>query len=186
MKPFWDAIYAHGPAIVINGHNHIYERFAPMDPDGKKAPETQGIQEFVVCPGGAKPVDSESEKANGPQSEKFQGGTGVNLTPPPATIIAPKQIDLIKMKIEQTAKALGIQGYARIDLFFNLRDDRVLVIEANSLPGLTPSTVIYHQALAEVPPMNPQAFLSKLVELGMQRRLLLQTHDASLQGVPYS
>ena len=75
MKPFWDAIYAHGPAIVINGHNHIYERFAPMDPDGKKAPETQGIQEFVVCPGGAKPVDSESEKANGPQSEKFQGGT---------------------------------------------------------------------------------------------------------------
>ena len=118
--------------------------------------------------------------------EKFQGGTGVNLTPPPATIIAPKQIDLIKMKIEQTAKALGIQGYARIDLFFNLRDDRVLVIEANSLPGLTPSTVIYHQALAEVPPMNPQAFLSKLVELGMQRRLLLHTHDASLQGVPYS
>ena len=75
MKPFWDVLYAHGPAIVINGHNHVYERFAPMDPDGKKVPETQGIQEFVVCPGGAKPIDSESEEAKGPQSEKFQGGT---------------------------------------------------------------------------------------------------------------
>ena len=74
MKPFWDAIYAHGPAIVINGHNHVYERFASMDPDGKKVPETRGIQEFVVSPGGAKPIDSESEKAKGPPSEKFEGG----------------------------------------------------------------------------------------------------------------
>ena len=75
MKPFWDVLYAHGPAIVITGHNHVYERFAPLDPDGKKVPETQGIQEFVVSPGGAKPIDDESEKATGPQSEKFQGGT---------------------------------------------------------------------------------------------------------------
>ena len=74
MKPFWDVIYAHGPAIVFNGHNHVYERFAPMDPDGKKVSETRGIQEFVVCPGGAKPTASESDKASGPKSEKFQGG----------------------------------------------------------------------------------------------------------------
>jgi acid phosphatase type 7 len=75
MKPFWEVIHAHGPAIVINGHNHVYERFAPMDPDGRKVPQTQGIQEFVVCPGGAKPVDSESDKAKGPKSEKFHGAT---------------------------------------------------------------------------------------------------------------
>lgn len=106
--------------------------------------------------------------------EKFQGGTGVNLTPPPSHIIAGKQIDLIKMKIEQAAKALGIQGYARIDIFFNVNSDKVLVIEANSLPGLTPSTVIYHQALAEVPPLTPQEFLSRLVEYGMQRRSLAE------------
>ena len=60
MKPLWEAIYAHGPAIVINGHNHVYERFEPLDPNGNPVPETQGIQEFVVCPGGAKPVDKQT------------------------------------------------------------------------------------------------------------------------------
>jgi hypothetical protein len=75
MKPLWDAIYAHGPAIVVNGHNHVYERFAPMDPEGKPVPETKGIQEFVICVGGAKPVDKESGKAKGPASAKFHGGT---------------------------------------------------------------------------------------------------------------
>lgn len=102
--------------------------------------------------------------------EKFQGGTGVNLTPPPEEIVTLEQIILIKTKIEKTAKALGVQGYARIDIFFNTISNQTIVIEANSLPGLTPSTVIYHQALAEVPPLTPVAFLSKLVELGIERR----------------
>ncbi len=102
--------------------------------------------------------------------EKFQGGTGVNLTPPPEEVITTDQITLIKTKIEQTAKTLGIQGYARIDIFFNTKNNEMIVIEANSLPGLTPSTVIYHQALAEVPPLTPQAFLSKLIKLGIERR----------------
>jgi acid phosphatase type 7 len=75
MKPLWDAIYAHGPAMVINGHNHVYERFAPMDSGGKRVPETEGIQEFVICVGGAKPVAKESDKAKGPASAKFHGGT---------------------------------------------------------------------------------------------------------------
>jgi acid phosphatase type 7 len=73
MKPFWDTLYAHGPAIVINGHNHVYERFAPLDPDGKEVAETKGIQEFVVCPGGAKPIEKETPNAPGPASVKFHG-----------------------------------------------------------------------------------------------------------------
>ena len=67
--------------------------------------------------------------------EKFQGGTGVNLTPPPDSICTAKQIALIKEKIEKTAKALGIEGYARIDIFFNLRTDQTMIIEANSPAG---------------------------------------------------
>lgn len=101
--------------------------------------------------------------------EKFQGGTGVNLTPPPEEIVTLEQIILIKTKIEKTAKALGIQGYARIDIFFNTKTNQIIVIEANTLPGLTPSTVIYHQALAEVPPLSPMSFLSKIVKLGIKR-----------------
>ena len=106
--------------------------------------------------------------------EKFQGGTGVNLTPPPDSIFKSEQIILIKEKIEKAAEALGIEGYARIDIFYNLRTNQTMVIEANTLPGLTASTVIFHQALAENPPLVPHAFLAKLVTFGLERRTCVQ------------
>ncbi len=97
--------------------------------------------------------------------EKFQGGTGINLTPPPGSIVNTRQIALIQARIAEAAEALGIENYARIDIFFNMETDQVLVIEANSLPGLTASTVIFHQALAENPPLAPGAFIEKLIVL---------------------
>ena len=106
--------------------------------------------------------------------EKFQGGTGINMTPPPESIATPKQIELIKSKVELAAKALGIEGYARIDIFFNVSNDETIIIEANTLPGLTASTVIFHQALAEQPPLSPRGFLEKLVELGTDRHKRLK------------
>lgn len=101
--------------------------------------------------------------------EKFQGGTGVNLTPPPPSIMDAAQIGLIRSKIERAAETLGIEGYARLDIFFNVRDNRTMLIEANSLPGLTASTVIFHQALAETSPMPPRAFLERLIACGLTR-----------------
>jgi alkaline phosphatase len=38
--------------VVLNGHEHNYERFALMSPDGRLAPDT-GVREFVVGTGGA-------------------------------------------------------------------------------------------------------------------------------------
>jgi hypothetical protein len=59
---------------VLNGHNHVYERYPSLDPDGKPVPETKGIQEFLVSPGGASPTKSEaSNKLKGPPSAKFHG-----------------------------------------------------------------------------------------------------------------
>jgi hypothetical protein len=52
MKPAWDALYAAGAEVVLNGHAHLYERFAPMEPDGN-ADHEGGIREFVVGTGGA-------------------------------------------------------------------------------------------------------------------------------------
>ena len=40
------------PTLIVNGHDHDYERFAPQDPDGKADP-ARGIREFVVGTGGA-------------------------------------------------------------------------------------------------------------------------------------
>jgi hypothetical protein len=51
VKPLWDILYRAGADVVINGHDHDYERFAPQDPDGKADPQ-QGIREFVVGSGG--------------------------------------------------------------------------------------------------------------------------------------
>ena len=31
---FWQVLYEHGAEIVLNGHEHLYERFEPMNPDG--------------------------------------------------------------------------------------------------------------------------------------------------------
>jgi len=51
MKPLWDVLYHSGADIVINGHDHNYERFAPQDPEGK-LDTVHGIREFVVGSGG--------------------------------------------------------------------------------------------------------------------------------------
>src|SRR5258706_2886597 len=51
MKPFWQTLYAAGVVVVLNGHDHDYERFAPQDPDGRADPH-RGIREFVVGTGG--------------------------------------------------------------------------------------------------------------------------------------
>ena len=51
MKPLWDALYAANADVVINGHDHDYERFAPQDPAGK-VDWQRGIREFVVGTGG--------------------------------------------------------------------------------------------------------------------------------------
>ena len=52
MREFWCLLYQAGAEIVLNGHDHNYERFAPQDPQGRAAP-AQGIREFVVGTGGA-------------------------------------------------------------------------------------------------------------------------------------
>jgi len=51
MKPVWDALYAANADVVVNGHDHDYERFAPQNPDGI-ADASRGIREFVVGTGG--------------------------------------------------------------------------------------------------------------------------------------
>lgn len=96
--------------------------------------------------------------------EKFQGGTGINITPPPASIIQPEILKRIKQRIVKVAMKMGIEGYARIDTFANTQTGDLLIIEVNTLPGLTASTVFYHQGLAENPSIFPGELLEQLIE----------------------
>ena len=52
MAPFWQTLYDAGADVVINGHDHDYERFAPQDPNAHED-RARGIREFVVGTGGA-------------------------------------------------------------------------------------------------------------------------------------
>ena len=51
VKPFWDALYQYNADVILNGHNHSYERYAKLNPDGD-VDAAEGISEFVVGTGG--------------------------------------------------------------------------------------------------------------------------------------
>ncbi len=48
---FWDALYAAGADVILNGHDHDYERFGAQSPIGEPDP-AYGIREFIVGTGG--------------------------------------------------------------------------------------------------------------------------------------
>jgi chitodextrinase len=62
-KTFWDALYQYNADLVLNGHDHTYERFAPQTPDGVLDP-VRGIREFVVGTGGANHTSFVTTAAN--------------------------------------------------------------------------------------------------------------------------
>jgi hypothetical protein len=50
VRPLWDVLYEYGADVVLNGHDHNYQRYAPQDPRGRADPK--GIREFIVGTGG--------------------------------------------------------------------------------------------------------------------------------------
>jgi 3',5'-cyclic AMP phosphodiesterase CpdA len=50
-QDLWKALEEAGAELVLSGHDHTYERFAPRDADGRPDPE-RGIRQFVVGTGG--------------------------------------------------------------------------------------------------------------------------------------
>ncbi len=51
VRPLWEQLYEAGVELVVNGHEHDYERFVPLDPAGQPDPE-RGIRQIVVGTGG--------------------------------------------------------------------------------------------------------------------------------------
>lgn len=47
----WEAMYEYGVDLVLSGHNHNYQRWAPMNPWGESADD--GVQQIVAGTGGA-------------------------------------------------------------------------------------------------------------------------------------
>jgi D-alanine-D-alanine ligase len=105
--------------------------------------------------------------------EKFLAGEGQNITPAryaPDPAERQRISDEVKRTLHQVAEILHIEGYARIDAFVRVRQSgavEVLIIEVNSLPGMTPATCIFHQtALAGY---TPYQFIDRILDFGKQR-----------------
>lgn len=71
MRPLWRLLYEGGADVVLSGHDHDYERFAPQDADGGLDVE-RGVRQFVVGTGGAVPTPFAGVAAN---SEARVSGT---------------------------------------------------------------------------------------------------------------
>jgi hypothetical protein len=58
FQTLWQIFYDAGAEVVLNGHEHSYERFTPMNASGQ--PDPQGLREFVVGTGGRSFYDFDS------------------------------------------------------------------------------------------------------------------------------
>ncbi len=103
--------------------------------------------------------------------EKFLAGEGQNITParfkPNYEVVASQ----VKSDLERAARILNVQGYARIDAFVRgYEDSRVetIIIEVNSLPGMTPATAIFHQAALSG--YKPYEFIDKILRFAFQKK----------------
>jgi hypothetical protein len=50
-RAFWQLLYEHNADLVLNGHDHLYAHYRPLDPSGNYDPQN-GIREFIVGTGG--------------------------------------------------------------------------------------------------------------------------------------
>lgn len=105
--------------------------------------------------------------------EKFLAGQGQNITPA-RYAKTPRLNQSISKKVQEVlkagAKALGVQGYCRIDAFVRIyagNKVEVIFIEVNSLPGMTPATAIFHQCALNN--YKPYEFIDKILQFGEDR-----------------
>lgn len=109
--------------------------------------------------------------------EKFLAGEGQNLTParfvPPGAAFDHETVSRqVRATLQQAAELLGVTGYARIDAFVRVYSDgraETLIIEINSLPGMTPATCIFHQCALNG--YKPYEFIHQILQFGRTRTL---------------
>jgi hypothetical protein len=52
LAGLWQLLYDNGVDVIVSAHEHLYERYGPMTPDGQRN-DTKGIRQFIVGTGGA-------------------------------------------------------------------------------------------------------------------------------------
>ncbi len=106
--------------------------------------------------------------------EKFLAGEGLNITPARFSKdnnAYEKIMHQVKRDLEKAARLLNVAGYCRIDAFVRIFPDNraeTIVIEINSLPGMTPATCIFHQAALHN--YKPYDFIDKILTFSFSKK----------------
>jgi D-alanine-D-alanine ligase len=91
---------------------------------------------------------------------KYQGGCATELCPAPLSEELTKKL---QSYAERAHKALRLGSYSRIDFILEKDSDEFFFLEANALPGMTPTSLLPQEAQADG--MNYNELCLKLIEL---------------------
>lgn len=112
--------------------------------------------------------------------EKFLAGEGQNITPARFAkdqAMYDKIASSVKATLEKTARLINVEGYCRIDAFVRIFPEKAetIIIEINSLPGMTPATAIFHQSALNK--MKPYEFIDRIIDYGFARARQLKSDE---------
>jgi hypothetical protein len=62
MRDMWALLYEYNADVIVNGHDHLYERFGKQDVDGRS--DARGLRQFIAGTGGARLYDFQQVRAN--------------------------------------------------------------------------------------------------------------------------
>lgn len=159
-KPYFLVESCIGP----NGADHFLEITG-----GMLTHHRNGVVEYEVF----EPSEALAEGAILSLAEKFLAGEGQNITPARFDSNAAQNAQIsqiVRSELKRVAEVLNVEGYCRIDAFvriYNPLKVEVIIIEVNSLPGMTPATCIYHQAA--INGYKPFEFIDKILTFGRER-----------------
>jgi acid phosphatase type 7 len=80
VRDVWRVLYRYDVELVLTGHDHVYERFAPQDPDGRSDP-THGIRLIIAGTGGSPNYDFKGFQPNSVVQASVHGVLRLVLQP---------------------------------------------------------------------------------------------------------
>lgn len=101
-QPLWETLVAGGADVVVNGHDHHYERFAPLDAAG--APTLDGPRTFIVGTGG---------RAAYPLRDPPAAGSEFRMTGAPGVLLLTLEPDGYRFAFLTIDGAVADQGAGR-------------------------------------------------------------------------
>ncbi|MBR1496294.1 MAG: D-alanine--D-alanine ligase [Oscillospiraceae bacterium] len=95
---------------------------------------------------------------------KYQAGATTELCPAP---IGPEATARVQALAERAYRCLGLEAYARADFLWDTAADEFYCIELNTLPGMTPTSLIPQMAAAEG--LDYPGLCAKIMEVSLKK-----------------